>query len=95
MKKEIFFGPKDNDFKLLFHNQDKLRGIMLDFMLYYALCLELVEVQKRCFHVHKWATRVLDQEKLEEGNVKEKVVSWGMRNDALLSSLIDSNVNMK
>jgi len=45
-----------------------------------VLCLELVEVQKCYFHVHKWATRVLDQEKLEEGNVKENVVSWGMRN---------------
>jgi hypothetical protein len=27
---------------------------MLDFMLYYVLCLELVEIQKRYFLVHSW-----------------------------------------
>jgi hypothetical protein len=65
---------------------------MLDFYLQFMLYLEK-PITKWCYHiVHNWIVLVLGLMRIDEGNAREKITQWGVRNLCNINELEDTLV---
>ncbi len=53
---------------------------MLDFYLWFMLRLEKPAIQKHYYIVHNQVVPILDLMRIDEGNTREKITQWGVRN---------------